>query len=1377
MSTIIDVRCVLSQKAFDALCEKFHIPKEVHHVLPDRGNTMHERHAGKIGLYIRFFNFANFRLPLSTFLVDILSVLIDIPYAIRNLLTLSKIRMITFFYVDDFACPVRFPWHTAKNMTRDPTPVAADFNVQDYATLVAHPSPFQKFPKEFLCLLDLAAITLWMRKLIHMDIFVFIHTTYPTKVKVVERERKEDEPRLLETIVGCIVPLLLVAPDRGESELNVSVDKLFDEGDSGAQTEQGDSVSGEGEQGMNIHPVIETGRKLLNLFVCPDFASTGGTDPAMASLTDLTSSDFLVGGIRTVINHDSDLQKTYVPQWNVTNGSRLDDGGVFREMVDEFAPPKFFTSVRRMEHDQLFTEFNVRAAHQMSLSAEVRMRAEYNIREKMRLKSVVEEKDQLLKDRDEEVKNHKVQLLLKEAEAEEAIRLCADTFKLKTVEKPFGMRKRIRLKQDKSEQNRTKTGSVVHELQVSSFELIGKLSNYKNLMERLEKFQDVQLKVINDKFDKLYTYFFEMSLQLKERFYPHLLTTIAGRSWLLTYGMKLAVVKYLNSPEYLLALGTAISKAIKKADYVSALQQLQGVNFSLLVELKANKDASIEAVMNILRLEEHLDVLIPLAEPFSAAAVTGTECTFDTVPSTIDTTIALSVTFASASIVEPRSIDDYELRHQQMMMVPQPITIEEKGKKKNDVKAINLDTMSLDDLYNNFKVVEQEIRRTSRSHSSNMAFVSSPSHNSTNEVPTVFGVSTASPHVSTANLSDATVYAFLANQLNGSQLMHEDLEQIHEDDLEEMDLKVPRNQENRTRNQETTRRTINVEDTSSKAMVAIDGAGFDWSYMDDDEAPTNMAFMALSYSELIGSQVTDNSKKGLGYVSYNAVPPPHTGSYRVKPIEVVTQKSSVKTSAPVKENNGAPLIEDWESNEEDKARCKYHPRGRMINGTNHSRVNHNTNTVPKVMLTKTSLKPVNSVRHVNPKRNFQRIVGYNNINFFKKVNNAKEKVNTARPNSAVLNAIRANKGKVIKASIKDQGYFDSGCSRHMIGNISYLTDFKEFDGGYVAFRGGAKGGKITNKGIIRTGKIDFEDVYFFKELQFKLFSVSQMCDKKNNVLFTDAECFVLSHDYKLVDESHVLLIVPIKNNTYSVDTKNIVSKKDLTCLVVKVTNDESMLWHGKLSSKDETSRIFKSFITEIENLVDKKVKIIRCDNGTEFKNRVMNEFCEEKDIKKEYSEARTPQQNRVAERRNRTLIETARTIFVMPLFEVRNDCWYQGRRGDYPRSGALDIELYVRGPHGYWASLRIEPDLISRIKEAQKEDSEIWTIVENLDKQVKFRIDEANVLWQDTRLVVPNDASLREALLTEAHSSPFSVHPGSTKIHDLKQHFWWSGIK
>ncbi|GJU55436.1 ribonuclease H-like domain-containing protein [Tanacetum coccineum] len=173
-------------------------------------------------------------------------------------------------------------------------------------------------------------------------------------------------------------------------------------------------------------------------------------------------------------------------------------------------------------------------------------------------------------------------------------------------------------------------------------------------------------------------------------------------------------------------------------------------------------------------------------------------------------------------------------------------------------------------------------------------------------------------------------------------------------------------------------------------------------------------------------------------------------------------------------------------------------------------------------------------------------------------------VNTAQPKTIVNSCITHSEKGNPQMDLQDQGVIDSGCSRHMTGNMSYLTDYEEIDGGYVAFGGNPKGGKITGKGIIKTGNLNIENVYFVRELKFNLFSVSQMCDRKNNVLFNDTECIVLSPNFKLTDESHVLLKVPRKNNMYSVDLKNIVPKGGLTCLFTKATSDESKHWHRRL---------------------------------------------------------------------------------------------------------------------------------------------------------------------------------------------------------------------
>ncbi|GJT62751.1 hypothetical protein Tco_1006284 [Tanacetum coccineum] len=135
----------------------------------------------------------------------------------------------------------------------------------------------------------------------------------------------------------------------------------------------------------------------------------------------------------------------------------------------------------------------------------------------------------------------------------------------------------------------------------------------------------------------------------------------------------------------------------------------------------------------------------------------------------------------------------------------------------------------------------------------------------------------------------------------------------------------------------------------------------------------------------------------------------------------------------------------------------------------------------------------------------------------------------ARNESVKVNTVRGNP----QQALKNQVIFDSGCSRRMTWNKDFPTDYQELNGGFVAFGGSARGGKITEKGKIKIDKLDFEDVFFVKELNFNLFSFLQMCHKNKQVLFTKTECLVLSPDFKLLDESQVLLRVPRQSNMYT----------------------------------------------------------------------------------------------------------------------------------------------------------------------------------------------------------------------------------------------------
>ncbi|GJU02663.1 ribonuclease H-like domain-containing protein [Tanacetum coccineum] len=425
----------------------------------------------------------------------------------------------------------------------------------------------------------------------------------------------------------------------------------------------------------------------------------------------------------------------------------------------------------------------------------------------------------------------------------------------------------------------------------------------------------------------------------------------------------------------------------------------------------------------------------------------------------------------------------------------------------------DIETMSIDDLYNNFKIVEQDVKKSvgASSGAQNLAFITAPSTSSTNDVNTdnpAYEVSTVSPNINTAclqvstvNFSDNIVYAFMVENPNGSNLLHRDLEQIHEDDLEAMDLKWQLSLL-------SMRAKMYFQRTGKKIFInANDTVGYDKSKVSSNiKTPLGrMETMKTLFNSNSGyrwsrffdlddmaeEQITKKSKKGLGY---NVVPPPHPLIYNP------SKKLDLSYS-------GLDEFKDPEFK-------SYGSKGSKLES---------------------------------------------NIICDTKSDDSKENSD----NSLVKEQVSEDTNSFVESSL----------------NVDKETGMP-----HRIAPGGAH--------------------------------VSHRCvTKKNYVLFTDTECLVLSPNFKLADESQILLKIPKKDNMYSFDMKNIVPKESLTCLVANATSDESMLWHRRTWT----------------------------DNGTKFKNKVMDDFCREKGIKREYSVARTPRQNGVAKRRNRTLIEAART--------------------------------------------------------------------------------------------------------------------------------------
>ncbi|GJY15377.1 putative ribonuclease H-like domain-containing protein [Tanacetum coccineum] len=415
-----------------------------------------------------------------------------------------------------------------------------------------------------------------------------------------------------------------------------------------------------------------------------------------------------------------------------------------------------------------------------------------------------------------------------------------------------------------------------------------------------------------------------------------------------------------------------------------------------------------------------------------------------------------------------------------------------------------------------------------------------------------------------------------------------------------------------------------------------------------------------SLNNILESQVIDKFKTGLGYDAataaspavesfmnltdksrsdkgYHSVPPPLTGNFIPrKPdltfmdeivesenldVTIVVTPSNNKTvenksvsntaeSNVVRMNNtSAPIIEDWNSDDESEIdyivrpntekieyvktvresdapkQNKQYPRGNQINWNNlmSQRLGSDFKMTNKAcyvcgsfehlhyVCDKNVERPVwnnsrkvnlknftNKITHPHPKRSFVPQVVLTSIasgvavNTVRPVNTANTiAVNTVRPvNTANTKAVNTANTKVVN-TVRSV----NTAALKPIGNPQQ-KEYKE--------KGVIDNGRISGKGKIKTGSLDFDNVYFCKELKYNMFSVSQICDKNNNVLFTDTECLVLSSNFKLLDESQVLLRVPRKDNIYSVDLKSVVPTGGLTCLIAKATIDESNTWHRRL---------------------------------------------------------------------------------------------------------------------------------------------------------------------------------------------------------------------
>ncbi|GJR72262.1 hypothetical protein Tco_0084627 [Tanacetum coccineum] len=372
-------------------------------------------------------------------------------------------------------------------------------------------------------------------------------------------------------------------------------------------------------------------------------------EPASSDLEESEGSDDSFYELATL--DPSEAKRWYVPRWNITNDLLLDDGFSFRTLVDRVAPPAFFSALHSMDCDQLYTEFNVGAARQICLGSEVRSCTEHELELKEKPNAKYVARGKLLEEKDSEILRLKSLLAKKEAEAAEVFSRSRPHLTQRTDislldSRATHLESALNDAKVACTEAGTKITSSASERDRLSSEVSSLRAGFKDFKEKMEIQQEEQAQELYNRVAELEAHVMDVSGRLEGEFYPTYLTLLAGRRWLLTHGIQLALLKCLKSSEYQGILGHALGRAVDfgmqegleaghehgvagrslsvvdaynpeaaSADYVNAVKALEDAHFPLVDLLKSKKDAGMDEVLDCFLLDG------PLAELPEAASL------------------------------------------------------------------------------------------------------------------------------------------------------------------------------------------------------------------------------------------------------------------------------------------------------------------------------------------------------------------------------------------------------------------------------------------------------------------------------------------------------------------------------------------------------------------------------------------------------------------------------------------------------------------------------------------------------------------------------------------------------------------------------------